>query len=80
MSHESALRVEGNSFSNNVINIHDGISGVQNGNLTAVNDVELRHNNTLNGNITYGKEVLVEGTLNGSIFKDNDLRIGITNT
>ena len=74
MSYESALRVEGNSFSNNVINIHDGISGVQNGNLTAVNDVELRHNNTLNGNITYGKEVLVEGTLNGSIFKDNDLQ------
>ncbi len=62
-----SLHSEGNVHSNDDISIREGIGGVYDGNITAVEEVTIRKNNTINGDVSAGDDIEVFGIVNGTV-------------
>jgi len=63
------VRADGNMHANNDIRFSDGAPATVNGNLTAVDDIEIQDDNTINGDVSAGDRVELhdETVVNGTV-------------
>ena len=62
-----SLHSEGRVHSNDDISVREGIGGIHDGDLSAVEEVIIRKNNTINGDVSAGDGIDVFGTVNGTV-------------